>query len=74
MRVAHRRSNGIWEFSETPLNPSDAGHRNPAHVPQAQTKSSNLKSRKMSEHGYFDVEALAVPPPAYCAEDTYLKQ
>lgn len=75
MRIARRRDDGAWEFTDQ-LSPSGFGDSEPpTPVSPARTKAPKLKTHKSYERGYYlDPEALSVPPPAYCAEDAYLKQ
>lgn len=68
MRVANRRSNGVWEFKNTDgmFNPSGIGDMDVKSAPRKLSKAMLSKGgMKPSARGYLDVEALAYPPPAY---------
>jgi len=79
MRVAHRRADGGWEFSDsltlhpsvTPFNLSDAGSSAcPSPTTSVFTTISTTKREKkipgeLTTRGYVDPEILEPAPPAY---------
>jgi hypothetical protein len=73
MRIAKRRSNGVWEFSnpEGSFSPSGIGDLDAQPAPRKPSKKSLTKNPlKLPRQGYLDVESLAYPPPAYTRHDT----
>jgi hypothetical protein len=66
MRVANRRSNGVWEFSspDGSFNPSGIGDLEVKAAPRKPSKEKKA-GFKLPAQGYLDVDALAYPPPAY---------
>ncbi|KAL6304962.1 hypothetical protein BKA93DRAFT_825299 [Sparassis latifolia] len=81
MRVAHRRSDGGWEFSDVeqdPLTPADftppprlSGSTRSSLSPSAKDK---LKPGELTTRGFAELDADNNPPPAYHAECSSLSE
>ncbi|EKM53532.1 uncharacterized protein PHACADRAFT_259961 [Phanerochaete carnosa HHB-10118-sp] len=80
MRVAHRRSDGGWEFSEPlTIHPPPFAHELSNSVCSSPTTSiatTTMFSRKekhfvgeLTTRGYIEIDTEGVPPPAYSASD-----
>jgi hypothetical protein len=72
MRIANRRSNGVWEFTnpEGEFSPSGIGDADVKAPPRKERKEKEAKGFKLPSRGYLDAEAIAYPPPAYNAHHT----
>lgn len=80
MRVAHRRADGGWEFTEMPpsaLSPSFPSHTiDPAPLSPALSSRTTLLFKDklvpgtLTTRGYIEHDMEGVPPPSYSEEDT----
>jgi len=78
MKVASRRSDGGWDFSQ-PLDVSSPFSKSTDNIPSPSSTVFSLQTKKehkvpgqITTRGYIEADPEGLPPPAYCASRTSL--
>lgn len=75
MRVARRRSDGGWDFSEPlAITPPSAPFAESLHPAQSSPSNSIFKKEKvpgeLTTRGYVETDSEGLPPPAYSTSES----